>query len=43
MTRRWMHSWPVRRAAIPGTSMAFEGIQDAALRQTIIDYLKALQ
>lgn len=29
--------------AIPGTSMAFEGIQDAALRQTIIDYLKALQ
>jgi len=30
-------------AAVPGTSMAFEGIQDAALRQTIIDYLKALQ
>jgi len=30
-------------SAIPGTSMAFEGIQDAALRQTIIDYLKALQ
>ena len=28
---------------IPGTSMAFEGIQDASLRQTIIDYLKALQ
>ena len=30
-------------ASIPGTSMAFEGIQDTALRQTIIDYLKALQ
>lgn len=30
-------------ASIPGTSMAFEGLQDAALRQTIIDYLKALQ
>lgn len=30
-------------AAHPGTSMAFEGIQDAALRQTLIDYLKALQ
>jgi cytochrome c2 len=29
--------------AVPGTSMAYEGIRDAALRQTIIDYLKALQ
>jgi cytochrome c len=30
------------RAAVPGTTMAFAGVKDAARRQAIIDYMRAL-
>ena len=30
------------RGVVPGTKMAFGGVKDAAKRQEIIDYLKAL-
>jgi cytochrome c2 len=30
------------KAVVPGTTMAFGGVKDAAKRQAIIDYLKAL-
>jgi len=39
-----LHAWIENpRAMIPGNKMAFPGIKDAAKRQEIIDYLKAMK